>query len=95
MDIFGALHRCFNSCDCDVSTASCRRFDVVRWGVEQANEMDMEGKNVADTTRQSTEVLKDTVGGISGSVEELSSEITRIAKAAGIIEQIADQSAIS
>jgi len=58
---------------------------------EHANEMAMEGKNVAVTTRRSIEVLKDTVGGISGSVEELSSEITRIAKAAEIIEQIADQ----
>jgi len=58
---------------------------------EHANEMAREGKNVAVTTRQSIEVLKDTVGGISGSVEELSTEIGRIAKAAEIIEQIADQ----
>jgi len=58
---------------------------------EHANEMALEGKNVAITTRRSIEVLKDTVGGISGSVEELSTEITRIAKAAEIIEQIADQ----
>lgn len=58
---------------------------------EHANDMAMEGKNVAITTRQSIEVLKDKVGEISGSVDELSSEIVRIAKAAEIIEQIADQ----
>lgn len=58
---------------------------------EHAIEMAREGKDVAVTTRQSIEVLKNTVGGISGSVEELSTEITRIAKAAEIIEQIADQ----
>jgi len=58
---------------------------------EHANDMAMEGKNVAITTRQSIEVLKDKVGEISGSVDELSNEIVRIAKAAEIIEQIADQ----
>lgn len=58
---------------------------------EHANDMAIEGKNVAITTRQSIEVLKNTVGEISGSVDELSSEIVRIAKAAEIIEQIADQ----
>lgn len=58
---------------------------------EHASEMVRESKTVALVTRQSIETLRNTVGEISGSVEELATEITRIAQAAEIIEQIADQ----
>ncbi len=58
---------------------------------EHASLMVRESREVAGVTRQSIEKLSGTVGHISGSVEELATEISRIADAAEIIEQIADQ----
>jgi len=51
----------------------------------------MKGRSVVEATRSAIEELKGTVDGIRASVSELAEQSHNIAKAAGIIEQIADQ----
>jgi aerotaxis receptor len=56
-----------------------------------ANNLAVKGTQVAETTRQSIQRLRDTVSDISQSVAEVSDQTSLIAQAAQIIEQIADQ----
>ncbi|ROQ29780.1 methyl-accepting chemotaxis protein [Gallaecimonas pentaromativorans] len=58
---------------------------------EESNQLAREGRTTAQTTRQAIEQLKDTVDNISESVAALSDQSGRIAQAAQIIEQIAEQ----
>ena len=58
---------------------------------EESRALAVEGKNVVEATRKAIEELKATVDGIRQSVQELAGESKSIASAAGIIEQIADQ----
>jgi aerotaxis receptor len=51
----------------------------------------VKGREVVEATRSAIEELKGTVDGIRTSVAELAEQSHNIAKAAGIIEQIADQ----
>ncbi|WKE64072.1 PAS domain-containing methyl-accepting chemotaxis protein [Gallaecimonas kandeliae] len=58
---------------------------------EEANRLAGEGRQVAGVTRGSIEQLKTTVDAIGGSVTALSEQSHSIAKAAQMIEQIAEQ----
>lgn len=58
---------------------------------EESRNRAMKGRAVVEATRSAIEELKGTVDGIRTSVSELAEQSHNIAKAAGIIEQIADQ----
>lgn len=58
---------------------------------ETANQLAIKGNQVAEVTRQSIEKLKNTVADISSSVAQVSVQTNKIASAAQMIEQIADQ----
>jgi len=58
---------------------------------EGAREFAVQGSSVVGATREAIEHLKSTVHDISESVQELASETSKIAGAAKIIEEIADQ----
>jgi len=58
---------------------------------EESRNQAMKGRSVVEATRSAIEELKGTVDGIRASVSELAEQSHNIAKAAGIIEQIADQ----
>jgi len=58
---------------------------------DTANELAINGNKVGEVTRRSIQRLRDTVSDISTSVTQVSEQTSRIAKAAQIIEQIADQ----
>ena len=58
---------------------------------EESRNQAVEGRVVVEATRSAIEELKSTVDGIRESVSELAEQSHNIAKAAGIIEQIADQ----
>ncbi|MCB5163168.1 methyl-accepting chemotaxis protein [Marinomonas algarum] len=58
---------------------------------ETANQLALEGTDVANTTHRAIEKLKDTVQEIGRSVHGVSDQTTKIAQAAQIIEQIAEQ----
>ena len=58
---------------------------------EESRNQAMKGRAVVEATRTAIEELKGTVDGIRTSVSEFAEQTHNIAKAAGIIEQIADQ----
>lgn len=58
---------------------------------DDARKMALAGRDMAETTRFSIEQLRDTVENISHSVQDLSGQSVNIARAAQMIEQIADQ----
>ncbi len=58
---------------------------------EESRGLAVSGRKVVESTRKAIEELKVTVDGIRQSVTELASQSQSIASAAGIIEQIADQ----
>ncbi len=58
---------------------------------EESRKQAVKGREVVEATRSAIEELKGTVDGIRTSVAELAEQSHNIAKAAGIIEQIADQ----
>lgn len=58
---------------------------------EESRSQAVEGRSVVEATRTAIEKLKETVDGIRVSVTELAEQSHKIASAAGLIEQIADQ----
>lgn len=58
---------------------------------EESREQAKQGRSVVEATRTAIEQLKETVDGIRVSVSELAEQSHKIASAAGLIEQIADQ----
>lgn len=58
---------------------------------EESRNQVVKGRSVVEATRTAIEQLKETVDGIRVSVSELAEQSHKIASAAGLIEQIADQ----
>lgn len=58
---------------------------------DKANKLASQGSHIAEITRSSIEKLRETVASIGRSVTEVSEQTGKIAKAAQLIEQIADQ----
>ena len=58
---------------------------------DTASELTLKGANVANDTREAIQKLRDIVSDISTSVKNVSEQTVQIAKAAQMIEQIADQ----